>query len=84
MRPSPSDQRKSTWLFLSILFTVLFSFPMLQAFNRNTLVFGIPLLIFYLLFGWLLFIGCIYRFTRRLEQNGTADDSGSADEQERR
>ena len=43
-----SDRHRSIWLFLSILYVVLFSFPLLQTFNRNTLVFGIPLLVLYL------------------------------------
>jgi len=83
MRPSTSDRQRGSWLFLSTLFVVLFSFPLLQVFNRNTLVFGIPLLVLYLLLGWLLFIGCIYRFTRRLNGNGTAEGSGRNEEGER-
>lgn len=71
-----SDQHRSIWLFLSILYVVLCSFPLLQVFNRNTLVFGIPLLILYLLLGWLLFIWVIYRFTCRLDKNGATEDSG--------
>ena len=78
-----SEQHRSIWLFLSIFFAVLFSFPLLQVFNRNTLVFGIPLLILYLLLGWLFFICIIYRFTCRLKKNGAAEDSGRDEEHER-
>jgi len=61
-----SDRNRGIWLFFSVLYVTLFTFPLLQVFNRTTRVFGIPLLVLYLLLGWLLFIGVIYRFTRRL------------------
>jgi len=77
-----SDRHRSIWLFLSILYVVLFSFPLLQVFNRNTLVFGIPLLVLYLLLGWLLFIAVIFRFSRRLGQNGPAQEPDRDEEHE--
>jgi hypothetical protein len=77
-----SDRLRSSWLCLSILYVVLFSFPLLRVFDRNTLVFGIPLLILYLLLGWLLFIWLIYRFTLRLDPDGGADASGRDEEGE--
>jgi hypothetical protein len=83
MATPPPAQQRTSWLALSILYVVLFSFPLLQIFNRNTLVFGIPLLILYLLLGWLLFIWVIYRFSRRLGNSGGADDSGRKGEQKR-
>jgi len=82
MRASHSSQQRSTWFSLSILYVVLFSFPLLQVFNRTILVFGIPLLILYLLLGWLLFIAIIYRFTRSLGKNGETEESARDAEQE--
>jgi hypothetical protein len=83
MANPPSAQHRTSWLLLSLLYVMLFSYPLLQIFNRNTLFFGIPLLIFYLLLGWLLFIWVIYRFSCRLGKPGRADDSGQDVEQER-
>ena len=70
-----SDRNRGIWLFFSILFGTLFTFPLLQVFNRTTLIFGIPLLVLYLLLGWLLFIGVIYRFTRRLGNSTPTQDA---------
>jgi hypothetical protein len=77
-----SDRLRSRWLFLSILYVVLFSFPLLRVFDRNILIFGIPLLILYLLLGWLLFIWLIYRFTQRLDPDGGAGVSDRDEEGE--
>ena len=70
-----SDRNRGIWLFFSALFVTLFTYPLLQVFNRATLVFGVPLLVLYLLLGWLLFIGVIYRFTRRLGNRPPTQDA---------
>jgi hypothetical protein len=82
MANTPSAQHRTSWFLLSILYVVLFSFPLLQVFNRNTLFFGIPLLIFYLLLGWLLFIWLIYRYSSRLGKASEADDPDHDREQD--
>lgn len=83
MATPPAGQHRTSWLFLSILYVTLFSFPLLQVFNRNTLIFGIPLLILYLLLGWLLFIWVMYRFACRFGKPDNADDSGHQGARER-
>jgi hypothetical protein len=82
MANPPSAQNRTSWLLLSILYVVLFSFPLLQVFNRHTLLFGIPLLIFYLLLGWLLFIWVIYRYSRRLGKDSEVANPGHDREQQ--
>lgn len=80
--PHP-DQHRTNWLFLTLLFSVFFSYPLLQVFNRTTLIFGVPLLILYLLLGWLLFIWIIYRFSCRLDKGRDEDNSSREEEQDR-
>jgi hypothetical protein len=78
--PHP-DQHWTNWLCITIFFAVLFSYPLLQVFNRTTLIFGVPLLIIFLLLGWLLFIWTIYRFSCRLPKGKGTDDAGRGEEQ---
>ena len=70
-----ADRNRGIWLFFSALFVILFTYPLLQVFNLTTLVFGIPLLVLYLLLGWLLLIGVIYRFTSRLGNRPPPQDA---------
>lgn len=44
---------------LFFLGTLLFNYPILSLFNRNVLVFGIPLLYLYFFISWLLIIALV-------------------------
>ena len=59
-------KRGKLWALLGILIFLLLNYPLLQIFNRDTLLGGIPLLILYLLGVWLLAIAGLYAFGRRL------------------
>ena len=83
MATPPPDPHRPSWLFLTILYVVLFSYPLLQVFNRTTLVFGVPLLVLYLLLGWLFFIWVIYRFSCCLDRGRDADHPGRGEETDR-
>ena len=49
--------RKNKRLFgLFLLGCVLFNYPLLSLFNLKTMVFGVPLLFFYVFTGWLVLI----------------------------
>jgi hypothetical protein len=64
---SPGRRRsRELCLLVSLLFLLLFNYPLVLPFNRTTPVLGIPLGIFYLLGGWLLFIGIIFLISRNL------------------
>ena len=82
MGSSRKDRTRGALLFGLLLSIVVFNYPFILMFNRSRLVFGLPLAILYLLGGWLLFIGGIYLFVRRLDRhNGSEaprdDDGGS-------
>lgn len=59
-------KRGKLWALLGILIFLLLNYPLLQIFNRDTLLGGIPALILYLHGVWLLAIAGLYAFGRRL------------------
>ncbi len=68
MGSSRGDRIKGAWLFGLLLSIVIFNYPFALIFNRSRLVFGLPLAVLFLMGGWLLFIGGIYLFVRRLDR----------------
>jgi hypothetical protein len=44
------------------IFFFLLNYPLIQIFNVQTLVIGVPLTIFYLFFVWILAIICLFLF----------------------
>ncbi|GAA3948444.1 hypothetical protein [Hymenobacter algoricola] len=53
----PAEQRRGQQLlFLSLLFALLLTFPLLSVFDRGGLVLGIPALYLYVLLVWLLLV----------------------------
>jgi hypothetical protein len=54
------------WGLWGILIFLLLNYPLLQIFNRDYLLGGIPLLVLYLLGVWLLAIFGLYALGRRL------------------
>lgn len=54
------------WAFLGILIFLLLNFPLLQIFNHDTLLAGIPLLFLYLHGVWILAIVGLYVLGSRL------------------
>ncbi len=64
---------RDAWILFFILGIVMINFPFIHIFNKETTLFGIPLLILYLLLGWPASIGVIYLFTRTLKPNSGND-----------
>ena len=60
---------RDAWILFFILGLVMINFPFIHIFNKETTLFGIPLLILYLLLGWPASIFVIYLFTRTLKTN---------------
>ena len=54
MTPKARKNKRLVGLFL--LGCVLFNYPLLSLFNLKTMVFGVPLLFFYVFIGWTIFI----------------------------
>jgi len=60
------DKRNKLGALMGILVFLLLNYPLLQIFNGDTLVGGIPLLILYLHVVWVLAIIGLYTLGRRL------------------
>jgi hypothetical protein len=73
---SPTTKREKLWALLGILVFLLLNFPLLQIFNRETLVAGIPLLVWYIFGVWILAIVGLYAMCRRLTGRGQPDQKG--------
>ncbi len=63
--PAVTKKRKF-WALMGILVFLLLNHPLLQIFNRDTLVGGVPVLLLYLHGVWILAIVALYAFGGRL------------------
>lgn len=61
-----SNGRDKFWALLGILIFLLLTYPLLQIFNRDTLLGGIPVLVLYLHVVWILAIVGLYALGSRL------------------
>ncbi|MBT1701906.1 hypothetical protein [Chryseosolibacter indicus] len=61
--------RKQKLIVLSMLITVLFSYPLIAIVNTPAWVAGIPLLYFYIFTTWLLCIVCILKLAEGRESS---------------
>jgi hypothetical protein len=59
-------KKRKFWALLGILIFLLLNFPLLQIFNRDTLLTGVPVLILYLHMVWILAIVGLYALGSRL------------------
>lgn len=69
-------QLPESWVIFFILGVIMMTFPFLHIFNKPILILGVPLLFFYLTFGWIVSIIVIYlfMFASRREKK-TSDES---------
>jgi|GEM_PF-6833228 hypothetical protein len=56
-------------LFISIIFLILLTFPVIQMFNLNKLILGIPALLLYILSLWVVMIVLLIWLTRRTKND---------------
>ena len=74
---------REAWIIWFVLGVVMLNYPFLHIFNKDILVFGVPLTIFYFFVGWPISILVIYFFSvylGKLPENGaTPDDDTTAD-----
>ena len=59
-------KKRKFWALMGIFIFLLLNFPLLQIFNHDTLLAGIPLLILYLHGVWILAIVGLYTLGSRL------------------
>ncbi len=73
--PNPVRLREA-WVLCFLLGVVMINFPFIHIFNKDTLVLGIPMLIFYLMVGWPVSIAVIYLFSRGLANESAEQERG--------
>ena len=61
-------------IFISILFLILFNFPMLSIFNTGGSINGIPTLYMYVFFVWILLIAVIFNILRKEGKESKKDE----------
>jgi len=54
---------KESWVLCFLLGIVMLNFPFLEIFNKTTRLFGIPLLVLYLMLGWAFSILVVFLFS---------------------
>lgn len=65
------------WVIFFFLGVVMLNYPFLHIFNKTTPLFGIPLLVLYLMIGWPLSIAVVYIFSRYLGKETETDPSST-------
>lgn len=76
MRAKNPIHLQESWVIFFILGLVMLNFPFLHIFNKDTQLFGIPLIILYLFVGWPLSIVVIWLFSLLLGRE-VDEDGGS-------
>ena len=61
-------------IFISVLFLILFNFPVLSIFNIDESINGIPTLYMYVFFVWMLFIMLIFNVLRKEGNENQGDE----------
>jgi hypothetical protein len=76
MTPKARKNKRLVGLFL--LGCVLFNYPLLSLFNLKIMIFGIPLLFFYVFTGWtlLILLAAVATKTRWRESSKSAPQNG--------
>ena len=54
---------RDAWFILFVLGMVMLNYPFLHIFNKDALIFGIPLIILYFFIGWPASVFVIYLFS---------------------
>ena len=72
---------RDAWVIWFVLGVVMLNYPFLHIFNKDVLIFGIPLTILYFYIGWPFSIFIIYLFSIYLGKH-SAEDSPEADQKD--
>jgi len=77
MSNESTTQQRQIWLIFLLLGIIMLNFPFLQIFNRIDTLWGIPILVLYLLVGWPLSIVVIYIFARMIKDESESSEQES-------
>lgn len=57
---------KESWVIFFILGIIMMNYPFLHIFNKNIIIYGVPLLFVYIIGGWAISILVIFLFTKSI------------------
>lgn len=66
---------KESWVIFFILGCIMMNFPFITIFDKPDILFGMPLLYFYLQVGWFISILVIFVFAKSIDQKDDNDKS---------
>jgi hypothetical protein len=74
MRTKSPLRLREAWVIFFFLGVVMLNYPFMEIFNKDVRIFGIPLLVLYLLIGWPLSIVIVYLFSllHGIDGNGSS------------
>lgn len=70
---------KDAWVIWFVLGVVMLNYPFLHIFNKDVMIFGIPLTILYFYIGWPVSIFVIYLFSIYLGRHSDEDSTNDSD-----
>lgn len=82
MRVPGNSSLREAWMIFFFLGVVMLNYPFLHIFNKNVLVFGIPLILIYLLVGWPLSIVVVYIFSLYLGRGNESEEPSAKESRE--
>jgi hypothetical protein len=82
MKSANPIRLKESWVLCFLLGMVMLNFPFIEIFNKPNYVFGIPILILYLMVGWPISIFVIFLFTRQIDAPTTPTARSSEKDEE--
>jgi hypothetical protein len=68
---------KESWVIFFVLGVIMLNYPFLHIFNKITMIMNIPLLFFYIFYGWGISILVIFLFTRSIKPDNGRQNSSS-------
>ena len=68
MKNRSSQPLHEAWVIFFFLGMVMLNYPFLHIFNKGLLIFGVPLILIYLMVGWPLSILVVYLFSINLQK----------------
>lgn len=81
MRTPNPIRLKDSWVLCFALGVVMLNFPFIEIFNKSATLFGVPVLILYLMLGWPASILVIFLFSRQLGNNHEPQEPAEKDQE---
>jgi hypothetical protein len=82
MKSNNPVRLKESWILCFLLGLIMLNYPFIEIFSKPVQLFGIPILVLYLMIGWPISILIIFLFTRQIGQPKSPVDAAANEEPE--